>query len=110
MPTQILKSNPAFNPDEFNIKFINEDNKEENNIINENKVIEKENINMPMNYMDDFGLDMKNLFFKILEILLIKENPIPYIMENEKRQFIFAIMILIIGVLLLFFSNLMISN
>ena len=108
MATQTLKSNPAFNPDEFNMKFINEDNKEETNIINENK--STENINMPMNYMDDFGLDMKNLFFKILEILLIKENPIPYIMENEKRQFIFAIMILIIGVLLLFFSNLMIST
>jgi hypothetical protein len=59
---------------------------------------------------DNLGIYMKNLFFKILEMLLDKENPIPYIMENERRQFIFALMILIIGGLLLFLSNLMINQ
>lgn len=61
-------------------------------------------------YMDDLGINMKNLFFNILEMLVNKENPIPYIMENDRRQFTFAVMILLVGGLMLFFSNLMINE
>jgi len=62
----------------------------------------------PKDMTDDLGVNMKNLFFDILEMLANKQNPIPYIMSSSQRQFIFAIMIICLGTLTLFFSNLMI--
>jgi len=62
----------------------------------------------PRKYTEDLGINLKNLFFEILEMLANGENPMPYIMENPNKQFNFAVLILMIGVLLMFFSNLMI--
>ena len=113
-----LKRPVDFNLDQFNINY--EKNKKINknikNKINKNKINNKINIidknieSYNINYVNDLGINMKNLFFKILEILLNKENPLNYIMENDNNQFTFSIMIIIIGGLLLFLSNLMISN
>ena len=114
-----LEGNQKFNADEFNAKFEEEDLKSEQESINKQEInnkqektnINKQEINNKSNiYINDLGLNMKNLFFEILELLINKQNPIPYIMENEKRQFTFSIMILIIGGLLLFLSNLMIND
>lgn len=95
-----LERDQKFNTDEFNKKFEEIDT----NIKKPEFITEKELENI--NYIEDLGINIKNLFFEILEILMNKKNPIPYIMENEKRQFLFAIMVLIIGGLLLFWSNL----
>jgi len=76
---------------------------------NEKKKV-NENID-PFNsrkYTEDLGINIKNLFFQILEMSANGKNPMPYIMNNSKNQFLFAVMIIIIGMLLLFFSNLMI--
>ena len=62
----------------------------------------------PKDMTDDLGVNMKNLFFDVLEMLANKQNPIPYIMSSSQRQFIFSIMIICLGTLTLFFSNLMI--
>jgi len=62
----------------------------------------------PRKYTEDLGINLKNLFFDLLEMLANGENPMPYIMKNPNKQFIFAVMIIFIGVLLMFFSNLMI--
>ena len=94
-----LERDQNFNTDEFNKKFIY------TNIKEPEFITQKESENII--YTEDLGINIKNLFFEILEILMNKKNPIPYIMENEKRQFLFAIMLLIIGGLLLFWSNLM---
>lgn len=59
-------------------------------------------------YTEDLGINIKNLFFEILEMLANGKNPLPYIMNDANKQFSFAVMILILGVLMLFFSNLMI--
>ena len=95
-----LERDQKFNTDEFNKKFEEIDT----NIKKPEFITEKELENI--NYTNEIGINIKNLFFEILEILMNKKNPIPYIIENEKRQFLFAIMILIIGGLLLFWSNL----
>jgi len=108
-----LERDQKFNPDEFNKQFEEADqvNKSEQEQVIEQKNIKqiekKDSSNV---YIDDLGINMKNLFFEILEKLVNKENPIPYIMETEKRQFTFAIMILIIGGLTMFLSNLMIDE
>jgi hypothetical protein len=105
---KMLERDQKFNINEFNKKF------EESDLIN--KVIKKETkqkfiykeIEQNIYLFEDFVINIKNLFFKILELLVYFKNPIPYILENNKREFYFAIMILIIGILLLFFSNLLI--
>lgn len=96
-----LERDQKFNTDEFNKKFEEIDT----NIKKPEFITEKELENI--NYTNEIGINIKNLFFEILEILMNKKNPIPYIIENEKRQFLFAIMVLIIGGLLLFWYNLL---
>jgi len=59
-------------------------------------------------YTEDLGINMKNLFFEMLEMLADGKNPVPYAMSEPNKQFAFSVMILMIGVLMLFFSNLMI--
>ena len=49
------------------------------------------------------------MFYKILELLIDKQNPIPYIFASPDTQFAFAILIIILGALLLLTSSLMIS-
>ena len=99
---KMLERDQKFNVDEFNKKFeesdlINKDIPQQNIINKEIKQELEENIIM-----------LKNLFFEILELLVDFKNPIPYILANERREFNFAIIILLIGLLLLFFSNLLI--
>jgi len=108
-----LERDQKFNPDEFNKQFEEADSaieaeQEKKSTNQEAPVIEETPMNL--SYTQDLGINMKNLFFEILEKLVNKENPIPYIMETEKRQFTFAIMILIIGGLMMFLSNLMIDE
>lgn len=117
-----LEGNNRFAPNEFNKNFISADEEEtlveesesESEVEEEDKKIDL-NINDSMNFepsshMEDLGIHIKNLFFKIIELLANGENPLPYIMSNSRRQFVFAVMIIIIGGLMLFLSNLMISN
>ena len=59
-------------------------------------------------YTEDLGVNIKNLFFEMLEMLANGKNPVPYAMSEPNKQFAFSVMILMIGVLMLFFSNLMI--
>ena len=101
---KMLERDQKFNVDEFNKKFeesdlINKDIPQQNMIIKEIKQEIKQEENIIM---------FKNLFFEIIELLVDFKNPIPYILENEQRELYFAIMILLIGLLLLFFSNLLI--
>jgi hypothetical protein len=57
--------------------------------------------------VEDIVMGMRELFFKILEMLIDKENPIPYIYSSDYRQFDFTLILIIIGGLLLLFSNIM---
>ena len=116
-----LERSQEFNVQEFNIQFEKKDREAENEELQYskqtnkqiNKQTNKQQIqddNENVNMTNDLGINMKNLFFKILELLLNKENPIPYIMSSPNIQFTFSVMILIIGGLLLFVSNLMINK
>ena len=53
-------------------------------------------------------MTIKTVVFDILEMLSRGINPMPYVMDDNSKQFTFAIMIISIGVLFMFFSNLMI--
>jgi hypothetical protein len=102
----MLERDQKFNVDEFNKKF------EKSDLINKNipkqNIINKEIKQEIKQELEENIIMLKNLFFEILELLVDFKNPIPYILANERREFNFAIIILLIGLLLLFFSNLLI--
>ena len=52
----------------------------------------------------------RELFYTCLKMLSNKKNPLPFVMENEERTFSFSLFLIGMGILLLLFSSLMISN
>jgi hypothetical protein len=93
----------------------NFDTKEKDNqqkaILQKNLDFKKDDINLNIKphqrTIEEIIMGMRELFFKILEMLIDKENPIPYIFSSEYRQFDFTLFLIIIGTLLLLFSNIM---
>lgn len=57
--------------------------------------------------IEDNIILLREMFYKILEILVDKQNPIPYILSTPDRQFGTSILLITVGSLLLLFSNLM---
>ena len=112
-----LQGEQGFEADEFNRNFMKaqetDTNEEEDSLEEEASEEQPQETNKKINqndsneYIDDLGINIKNLFLTILEMMANGINPIPYIMNNSKRQFQFAIMIISIGGLMLFLSNLM---
>ena len=80
-------------------------------ILQKNLDFRKDEINLNIRphqrTIEEIVMDMREVFFKILEMLIDKENPIPYIFSSEYRQFDFTLFLIIIGSLLLLFSNIM---
>lgn len=60
--------------------------------------------------VEDIIINIREMFYKSLEMLIDKQNPIPYILSSPDRQFSFAILLIVLGSLMLLFSNLMISS
>lgn len=110
-----LQGPVGLNQDNFNKRFVTMDELSEEKSVEEEEERTESNVapnqyKMQKNvYMEDLGINMKNLFFEILEMVSNGVNPISYIMDDQQRQFTAAVMILIIGGLLLFFSNLMVE-
>lgn len=63
-----------------------------------------------LNYSEDLIINMKEMFFFVLEALSFGHNPFPQIFRDEKKLFTFSLMIIILGALMLFLSNLMINE
>jgi len=101
---------PEFDPTGFNKKFkSNEQNT--NKLILAQQNLESEDIeiiNVPHKKpIETIILDIRDLFFQILNIIEDKQNPIPYIFASDKRQFAFSLFLIIFGTLLLLLSSLM---
>jgi hypothetical protein len=60
--------------------------------------------------VQDIIVNVREMFYKSLELLVDKKNPIPYVLSTPDRQFSLGILLVVIGSLLLLFSNLMISS
>ena len=123
---------PKFEPDQKswdsyegnNLKII-EDSVFQNNIEKENidtnkedKILSSDNNNFKKNSLGSKLLphqkslveitnDVKIVFLKLVEISMNKENPIPFILSDERNQFAFCVIILLIGVILLLLSNIL---
>jgi len=92
-------------------KILQEAYKEAPVISNINTDIIKDDININIlpheRTIGNIVMGMRELFFKILELLIDKKNPMPYIYSSEYRQFDFATLMIIMGILLLLLSSVM---
>ena len=57
--------------------------------------------------LDEIIFDVRVVLLKVIEMLLNKENPLPFILSEERNQFAFCILVITIGVIMLLFSNLL---
>jgi hypothetical protein len=111
--TSVAKTNQniKFDPTNFNKQFL------ENEIIINKQATKQDFMKTSMNNdiillphkepIENIILNIRDLFFQILDLLENKENPIPFIFLSEKRQFSFALFLIIFGTLLLLLSTLM---
>ena len=60
--------------------------------------------------IEEIIVNIREVFYRTLEMLIDKQSPIPYLMSSPDRQFATAAFLIIIGGLLLLFSNLMINK
>ena len=102
---------PVFDPDQLAW-----DEKEEKTISEiqseyETELLKREKINSEIlphqRKLEEIIFDVRTLFFKILEMLLNKENPIPMILADNRRQLAFCLIVIFIGTLMLLISNLL---
>lgn len=103
-----------YEPTGFNQSFkLNEENeKNKKQKINNSfdKETEKIIISPHKQPVEKIILDIRELFFIILEMVIDKKNPLPYIFSSDNRIFLFSIFLLIFGTLLLLLSSLMKSS
>jgi hypothetical protein len=102
--------NPKFDPTNFNKNFESKE-KDSKKIILAQQNLESEDIEIitvpHKKPIETIILDIRDLFFQILNIIEDKQNPIPYIFASDKRQFAFSLFLIIFGTLLLLLSSLM---
>ena len=60
--------------------------------------------------VEDVILNIRELIHKIIELILNFKNPLPYIFSTPDRQFAFTILIIVVGVIFLFLSNILKSS
>jgi len=103
--------NPKFDPTNFNKNFENKE-KDPNRLIFGQQNLKVKDIDEIITVphkkpIETIILDIRDLFFQILNIIEDKQNPIPYIFASDKRQFAFSLFLIIFGTLLLLLSSLM---
>jgi hypothetical protein len=60
--------------------------------------------------IEDIVIITRDLIYKILELLIEKKNPLPYLYSSPDKQFSFALILIIFGSLLLLLSGLMMDK
>jgi hypothetical protein len=81
-------------------KFMKSDDINNNDEIIETKLPHEKSI-------EDIIISIKDVFYKIMELLFNRENPMGYIFSTPDRHFAFSLLLIIIGGLLLLFSNIL---
>ena len=103
------ETNQKFNLTNFNKNFEANDKTNSKLILAEKNLDnDVEIINIPHKEpVEKIILNIRDLFFQILNLVEEKENPLPYIFSSDKRQFAFSLFLIIFGTLLLLLSTLM---
>ena len=118
-----LKRDVKFNLDNFNKEFEEKISSEKYNYsfsdteneVNpdnrfENQYDEISKLN-PINLsLGEIIIDLRNMFFIILELISKNKNPINYITSTPKRKYTFSLFLIVFGCLLLLLSTLMMEK
>ena len=100
-----------YDPTGFNQSFkLNEKNEKKKFNNSFDKKTEIINISPHKQPIEKIILDIRDLFFIILEMVIDKKNPLPFIFSSDNRIFLFSIFLLIFGTLLLLLASLMKSS
>jgi len=101
-----------FNPTKLNKQF--DDIEKKNKLLLVKQNVEEKDVEIIVlphkEPVENIILNIRDLFFQILNIIEQKENPIPFIFSSDKRQFSFSLFLIIFGTLLLLLSSLMKSS
>lgn len=107
---QILSA--RFNPDQEGwdtreSEIISEIQSDYEKEINQQEMLDKNELLPHQRSIESIVFDLRVVFLKVLEIVLNKQNPLPYILSENKTQFSFCLIVIIIGIMLLLVSNIM---
>lgn len=105
-----LQRDITFDAKKFNIDFELQDQIIEEENIKKQEIKTQEEIKKQMKDRENIFIDMKELFFEILDKLAVGQNPFIEILADQKKLFTFALLLIIVGGLMLFLSNLMINK
>lgn len=110
--TNVAKTyqNIKFDPTNFNKKFLESEQRINKQTNLNNNLIQSDNdiVLLPHKQpIENIILNIRDLFFQILDLIENKENPLPFIFASDKRQFSFALFLIIFGTLLLLLATLM---
>ena len=111
-----LNRDLKFNLDNFNLNFkkrmdteISESeykntrfNKRNDDIINKTNVI---NLSL-----GNIIIELRQMFFIILELISLNKNPLPFVFSKPKRKYVFSIFLIVFGCTLLLLSSLMMEK
>ena len=108
---ELTKSN-IFNQKKFNSDFENNELNINKNInINKNLKNHNEIIILPhQQTVENIIINIRDLFFIIIDMLENQKNPLPFILSSDSRIFSFSLFLIIFGTLMLLLSSLMISK
>lgn len=108
MANSFKKKDIKYDPTNFNKNFEATDNLDYKLVLPGKKIDNIEIITLPHKEpIEKIILDIRDLFFQILNLVEEKENPLPYIFSSDKRQFTFSLFLIIFGTLLLLLASLM---
>jgi hypothetical protein len=96
-----------FDINQFNKKFDDNDKiiEQEKKFMKSDEIIENK---LPHEKsIEDIIISIKDVSYKIMELLFNRENPMEYILSTPDRHFAFSLLLIIIGALLLLFSNIL---
>lgn len=106
--------NKQFDQKQFNAKFEENEKKIEKDATGApdmKRVDEAITIVLPhKRSFEDIVIIIREMFFKMLELMMDFKSPVPYILSSPDRFFAASIFLIVIGSCLLLFSNLLISK
>ena len=105
-----LTKNNTFNPKQFNTDFEKND-LDINKNIKLNKSfrgdIEKIVLLPHQQTVENIIINIRDLFFIIIDMLENQKNPLPFILSSDTRIFTFSLFLIIFGTLMLLLASLM---
>ena len=112
-----LKRDLKSNMDNFNLNFKKKVDTEiseteyDNDIFNKKTDdISSKKIHAMNTSLGDIIIELRNMFFIILELISINKSPLPFIFSTNKRKYVFSIFLIVFGCLLLLLSSLMMEK